>query len=126
MLSHSKYIKSAYSINDLKGNNDLDKIKKYLLKSMNIEITKFELWQFINSLRILRNKIVHENSTVQESDNEINNLKSFSSNRFNLELDYPSETVYNINLNNENFLSECLNNVGKFIRETMLSFNPNK
>ena len=122
--AHSSATGSIYSVNDLKGSSDLDKIKKYLLKSMNIEISKFIDWQFINSLRILRNKIVHENSTIQISDNDYRNLSSFSTNRFQLKSNNPNPTFYNIKFESKDFIEECLIIIEKFIKDVMFEYKP--
>ncbi|WP_133147495.1 hypothetical protein [Chryseobacterium aquaticum] len=122
--SHSSSTESIYSITDLKGHNDLDKIRRYMSKSMNIEIAKFPLWPFINSLRILRNKIVHENAMIQTKDNDFNNLSSFAENRFELKSQNPEPTFQNIKLYNRSFLDECIVNVEKFMREVMFAYKP--
>ncbi|AZA54041.1 hypothetical protein [Chryseobacterium sp. G0201] len=122
--SHSSSTESIYSIIDLKGSNDLDKIKKYMSKSMNIEIAKFSLWPFINSLRILRNKIVHEDATIQANDNDFNNLFAFAKNRFKLKSDNPKPIFYTIKLYDQIFLNECIKNVEDFMKEIMLTYKP--
>lgn len=122
--SHSSSTESIYSIIDLKGSNDLDKIKKYMSKSMNIEIAKFSLWPVINSLRILRNKIVHEDATIQANDNDFNNLFAFAKNRFKLKSDNPKPIFYTIKLYDQIFLNECIKNVEDFMKEIMLTYKP--
>jgi len=122
--SHSSATESTYSITDLKGNNDLDKIKRYMSKSMNIEIAKFPLWLFINSLRILRNKIVHENAMIQTQDSDFKNLSAFAKNKFKLQSHSPEPTFYHIKLYNRSFLDECIENIEKFMREIMFAYKP--
>lgn len=122
--ANSSATESTYSITDLKGHNDLDKIKRYLSKSMNIEIATFPLWPFINSLRILRNKIVHENAIIQTKDNDFKNLSTFAENRFELKSQNPESAFRNIKLSERNFLDECIVNVEKFMREVMFAYKP--
>ncbi|WP_367769163.1 hypothetical protein AB3G33_10650 [Flavobacterium sp. WC2421] len=122
--THSDSTKSIYTVNDLKGNSDLDKVKKYLTKSMKIEVGKFDLWPFINNLRILRNKIVHENSTIQINDGDLKAIKTFSNNKFLLESENPNSEFYNIVFNNQDFLDECLNKIESFIQEIMKDYRP--
>jgi hypothetical protein len=122
--AHSESTKSIYSVNDLKGNSDLDKIKKYLTKSMSIEVGKFTLWPFINNLRILRNKIVHENSTIQIIDSDLKSMRIFSKDKFLLKSLNPHPEFYNIIFDNREFLDECLNKTELFIQEIMKDYKP--
>jgi hypothetical protein len=122
--AHSQSTKSTYTVNDLKGNSDLEKIKKYLTKSMNLEVGKFSLWPFINNLRVVRNKIVHENSIIQITDGDLKSMRIFSKEKFLLKSENPNPEFYNIIFDNREFLDECLNKIESFIQEIMKEYKP--
>ena len=122
--AHYRSTKSIYAVNDLKGNSDLDKAKKYLTRSMGIEVGKYKLWTFINNLRVLRNKIVHEDSTIQNTDSDIKTLTTFSQNRFTLHSQNPTPEFYNITFNKQEFLIECLDNIEIFILDIIKDYKP--
>jgi hypothetical protein len=117
--AHQLLTNSTYGVDDLKGSSDLEKIKKYMTKSMNIEIGKSKLWPFINNFRILRNKIAHENSTIKTSDENFKNLEKFAKGNFNLQSNSPEPTFYRIYFNDRNFIDSCVNNVEIFMLEVM-------
>jgi|GEM_PF-1724007 len=121
---HAESTKSKYGVNDLKGYSDLDKIKKYLFNSMDIDLVKFEQWKFINNLRMVRNKIVHENSTVKITNCDYASIKTFSKDYFLLDSQSPNSEFYTITLHSSNFLDDCLNIVESFIQDVMKNYSP--
>jgi len=113
--SHAKVFKKEFNIDDLKGNNELDKAKKYLKKAANIDITtNQENWKFIDNIRKLRNKIVHQNSTITSNDNDYNAIFEFSKNKFILK----KMGLKNVEiiLNDKKFLENCLEQINIFFK----------
>jgi hypothetical protein len=121
-ISHSENTDSIYSVDDLKGNSDLEKVKKYLTKSMKIELGKMTIWPFINNLRLLRNKVVHNNSTIKIADNDLKAIKEFSLDNFSLESENPKPEFYNINFNNKEFINKCVNQVEIILLDVMKNY----
>jgi hypothetical protein len=63
--------KTKYSINDLKGNNDIEKAKQYLAKSCNVNFANLNPeWQFIIMVKRIRNKIVHHQGFVKKIERD--------------------------------------------------------
>lgn len=122
--SHAESTKSIYIVNDLKGYSDLDKIKKYLNNSMDIDLVKFDQWKFINNLRMVRNKIVHENSTIKITNGDYASIKAFSKNYFSLKSHNPNSEFYTIIFDNHNFLEDCLSMVESLIQDVMKNYSP--
>lgn len=113
--NHSIQFSKEYSIDDLKGKNDIDKAKKYLKRSANIDITSNQKqWRFLTNLRKLRNKIVHHKSILLEKDNDINALKELSVGNF--ELKSIENYGYEILLNDKKFILKCLEQIEKFLK----------
>lgn len=122
--SHAVSTKSIYVVNDLKGYSDLDKIKKYLINSMDIDLVKFDQWKFINNLRLIRNKIVHENSTIKITNGDYASIKTFSKNYFLLESQSTNSDFYTIIFNTQKFLDDCLHMVESLIQDIMKNYSP--
>jgi hypothetical protein len=58
-----------FKVDDIVGNSDLEKCKTYLKKISEIDFGKFnEEWLFIKNCKIIRNKIVHNDSKVHLDD----------------------------------------------------------
>lgn len=67
-----KLTENKFSINDLKGNAELEKSKIYLTKIFEINFKFLEPeWTFLNNMRKLRNQIVHKNGLFSQKDAEI-------------------------------------------------------
>ncbi len=115
---HAKTNNKEFTIDDLKGGTELEKAKKYLKKCANIDITTDSAnWQFIENIRKLRNKMVHQNSILETKDNDYNSLVTFSKGNFELKQLglHGSEII----LNDVNFIRKCLVEVQKFLKLTM-------
>lgn len=62
---HHSVEKTDFGIQDLKGNNDMDKAKIYLSKSAKIDFNKLNPeWQFIQEAKEIRNILVHHQSRI--------------------------------------------------------------
>jgi len=80
ICSHNEIVKKTkYSIDDLKGNNDIIKAKIFLEKSCNIDF--FELgkeWNFIINCKRIRNKFVHYQGLAKKNEKEWKILNDFN------------------------------------------------
>ncbi len=86
ICEHYEFEKQTkYSINDLKGTNDIEKAKQFLEKSCNVNFRNLDKeWQFILKIKRIRNKLVHSQGFVKKTEkdwkvfNDFNNkLKYF-------------------------------------------------
>ncbi|WP_370425264.1 hypothetical protein [Tenacibaculum dicentrarchi] len=86
ICEHYEFEKQTkYSINDLKGTNDIEKAKQFLEKSCNVNFRNLDKeWQFILKIKRIRNKLIHSQGFVKKTEkdwkvfNDFNNkLKYF-------------------------------------------------
>lgn len=110
--AHASINLKEYKVSDLKGHNDLDKIKKYLTNSAGIKVGDYKLWPFINDLRKLRNSIVHHDGLININDSDFNCIKKFSNGNFSVK---GHSTDYIIRLKQPEFMKLCIDNVGEFL-----------
>ena len=114
---HAINYKKEYSIDDLKG-TDLEKVKLYLKKSANKDLTKLEpQWKFINDLKKLRNRIVHDNSMISEKHNDYKSIKAFSKTNFTMK--DCGHGDYLIILDQKKFINQCFDEVQKFLEKVI-------
>lgn len=112
--NHAKQFSKEYTIDDLRGNNELDKAKKYLKRSANIDLTTNQnQWKYIDNYRKLRNKIVHHNSILFDRDNDFKALKDFSNENF--ELKQLGIHGFEIIIDKKNFLFNSLKEIEQFL-----------
>ncbi len=75
---HHKLNNTDYSINDLKGNSEIEKAKVYLTKSCKIHFDKLEPeWGLINKIKLIRNKLVHHQGIIEKSDKDWKPIVSY-------------------------------------------------
>lgn len=61
-----------FSMDDLKGNSDMEKGKLYLTRMYGINFRDLEPeWSYVNNMRKLRNQIIHHNGHFTIQDKEI-------------------------------------------------------
>ncbi len=120
----ARYKKTEYKVEDLKGNNDIDKIKTFLKKSAKINFSLLNPeWKFFDNVRQVRNLVVHHkgiiknNDIVNNNDRRFNNIKSFSKNNFALKKLKYSETRFEIAFDNPTFFKEILVNIEKLLEK---------
>lgn len=108
-LNHNK----EFGVDDLRGNGDFEKAKLFLTKSAKVDIKLLEPnWSFLNNLRVLRNCIVHNNSTVFDNEKrKYNCLSSFSKNRFEIWERDREISFFTILLTQEKFVDEIIENI---------------
>ncbi len=69
--NHSEFSNSKYKISDLAGMSDLEKCKKYLVKSCNVDFNYLNgEWEFIKTAYKVRNKVIHHSGTVTKKETE--------------------------------------------------------
>jgi len=114
----ASYKQTDYRVDDLKGNNDIDKVKKFLNQSAKVDFSILNPeWSFIDNFRQVRNLIVHHkgiiknNDTINNSDRKFNNIKSFSKGRFTLNEYASSKNRFEIVFDNPQFFKEIINNI---------------
>ncbi len=101
---------SPFSLRDLKGNSDFEKIEIVLKKVVKINFSEIENeWDFINHSRLIRNKFVHHKGVMHSSQNDFNKLTKFidaNENYFDKYLE--SDTYYHIKIK-EQFIYQLIN-----------------
>jgi len=72
ICEHYEFEKQTkYSINDLKGNNEIEKAKQYLEKTCNVNFDNLNSeWQFILKIKRIRNKLVHFQGFVKKTEKD--------------------------------------------------------
>ncbi|WP_458627114.1 DUF6617 family protein [Winogradskyella sp. PC D3.3] len=115
---YASYKKTDYKVEDLKGNNDIDKVKKFLKQSAKVDFSVLNPeWSFIDNFRQVRNLVVHHkgiiknNDTANNSDRKFNNIKNFSNGRFTLKPYVSSDNRFEIVFDNPEFFKEIIKNI---------------
>ena len=84
-LEHYKITETVFSINDLKGNSDIEKAKKYLTKTCSIKFSELNPeWNFMNDIRKIRNIIVHSQGEINQLHNDWKTIWNFINNNKSL------------------------------------------
>jgi hypothetical protein len=116
--------KTPYKVTDLSGQNDIDRIKKYLTKSVGVDFSKLTAdWSFLDNLRVVRNQVVHHNGIIRNNDvvkgtdKKFNKIKSFSKDRFTLEPYVSSSDRFQIVFDNPNFITSILKHIESLIQK---------
>ncbi|WP_431136827.1 hypothetical protein [Psychroserpens mesophilus] len=116
------YKNTDYYVSDLKGYNDIDKIKTFLKKSVKLDFSLLNPeWRFLDDLRQVRNLVVHHGNIIQNGDTKnnkdkrFNNIKKFSEKKFTLEKSKYSESTYEIIFDNPLFFNEICRNLENLI-----------
>lgn len=60
-----------------KGKSDFQKSQRFLMEEAKIELSNMKEWNFINSVRKIRNKLVHNQGIVCDSDNDFGEIEMF-------------------------------------------------
>lgn len=86
---YTKYFDLKIVVDDLNGNNYIDKSKRYLEKIINIDLDKLNhKWREITKYQRIRNKIVHNNGRFnpneKETINELSKMHGIEINGFGL------------------------------------------
>lgn len=76
-LIHFQNNKKDFSIEDLKGNSEIEKAKLYLKKSAKINISEIEQWDYLDTMRKIRNRFVHGQGDISQKHNDWNKIYNF-------------------------------------------------
>lgn len=80
-LAH-KVLTLKIEAKELNG-NDIDRYYKYLDKIVGLDVKKINhIWEELNSYRLIRNDIVHENSDVHQSKNKEQLIRIINANKY--------------------------------------------
>lgn len=113
-----KYSKE-YSVHDLRGNNDLDKVAMYMKNSAGIDIKQLSQWQFVNSFKQLRNILVHREGRIVDQ-NTYNKIKGFAKDNFEIQQEL-GEFEYKIILSNREFVEYCIEEIHAFLQQVVIA-----
>jgi len=116
---HKKRNHKEYSVKDLNGNSDLDKVAKYIKYSAGIDIKALPHWRFIDNLRKLRNNIVHKEGRIVDKDS-YNGIKEFAVGNFELTKGI-DEYEYQIILSKRDFIDYCIDEVSRFLHGILIA-----
>src|SRR5690606_34684002 len=81
---HHRRFEKAFSIRDIRGQSDWEKIKLYLNRNNIVNLAHLDDYGFLNDIRKLRNKIVHNNSTIKKTDPDYRSIEKLSEKNFNM------------------------------------------
>jgi hypothetical protein len=121
---------SLFDIDDLKGSSNFEKFKLFIKRTRIISLDELrpEI-DFIDNLRLIRNKITHHNNAIKTSDNDFKKIDAFKRSNFELKSlgksfkfendNYIETEVENfmIKLNDVNFLNTIFSNVDTFFKK---------
>lgn len=116
--------KTKYSVNDLNGNNDIEKAKKYLTKSCNVNFEKLNPeWQFILMVKRIRNKLVHHQGFVKKVEKDWELFNEFNRKKEFLEFVPKGEFVESprIIIRSRLLIDELLKNTKRFFKKLLES-----
>lgn len=115
---------TKYKVSDLSGQNDIDRIKKYLNKTVNINTGDLNPeWIFIDNLREVRNQVVHHNGIIKNNDTKkhldkkFNKIKAFSVGNFSLKPYGSSEDRFQMIFDNHKFMHIILKNIESLLEK---------
>jgi hypothetical protein len=97
---YSEYYNLKIKIDDLSGNNYINKSKQYLEKVINLDLKNLNnIWREITKYQKIRNKIVHNNARFNPSEketiNELSKLNGIDINGFGLINITDKEFIFN-------------------------------
>ncbi len=119
---YGNYKNQKFTVDDLKGSNDLEKCKDYLTTITEIDFKQYSAeWGFIKQCKLLRNKIVHHYSVIKRTDK---NLITFAKNTDSIEfLNYEKSHYDNIEflIVNNKLIDELLITSEVFFRKLLES-----
>ncbi len=112
----SEFSNEIYKVKELKGNNDIDRVKMYLTKSMRIKNAfKSSEWKFVENYREVRNKLVHNNGYI--SKDEFIKFEKMDVVRNGLvKVGNYKDKEYWISINGSDFLLKASNNIYKLLQ----------
>ncbi|MFS4418767.1 hypothetical protein [Maribacter sp. 2307ULW6-5] len=121
---------TRYSINDLKGNNDIEKSRQYLTKSCNVNFDNLNPeWQFILMVKRIRNKLVHHQGFVKKVEKDWGLFNDFNRKKEFFDFSTKGELVESPKLiiRNRSLNDELLNKTERFFKKLLekeLKYSP--
>lgn len=128
---HFQQNKSIFSIEDLKGNSDIEKAKLYLKKAGNIDFNDLEPeWSYLDIMRKIRNRFVHSQGEINQKHPDWNKIYNFINSNKNLlgfrnseeyleksEFNnlFDSDSIFLLNIQNDEFNNKMILAVKKFL-----------
>ncbi len=138
-LHHHIENKTDFSINDLSGRSDLEKAKKYLTKSCSVNFENLNPeWNFLNTIRKIRNSIVHHKGEIKKTDKDWNSIFNFVKNNkdkigFSEHIEYMNkedyaEFIYNhqtfhLEVGRRQLNNELVNQICSFLHKLKTELN---
>lgn len=113
----TKFSNEIYKVKDLKAQNDIDRVKIYLTKSMGIK-NAFETstWKFVENYREVRNKLVHHDGYI--SKDEFAKFKKMDVVKNGLvKVGNYKDGEYWVALNGTDFLIQASNNIYNLLQK---------
>jgi hypothetical protein len=103
-------------LENIKGDGDLDKIKKYYRNYINQDISSnITRWHFILNFKLLRNKIMHSQGKFTDL-NTYNKLATHASKNTYSLIKENTSSYYRIEIT-DNFTVYCIDEVSEFLKE---------
>lgn len=98
-----------FRVDDLKGHDDLEKCKIYLKTTVGLNFINFEKeWNYIKLCKLLRNKIVHNDSTIKRTDNNLINFSKKSESIEFLNYEYTDDLQIEFIIVNKKLIDKLL------------------
>lgn len=112
------YKETNFCVDDLKGVNDIDKIKTFLKKSVKLDFSLLNPeWKFLDDFRQVRNIVVHHKNIIRNgdvrnnTDKRFNNIVSFSKGHFSIKPYSLSDNWFEIVFDEPQFFIKIIDNI---------------
>ena len=134
ICNHIQDIKKLpFSVKDLQGQGDIEKVKKYLEKTCNLDLKVLNPeWDFINKLRLVRNTIVHSKGEFELSKDKDNTIAQFVKQHSSLTVKHNLENfeeniddTYEIKIIDEKLNHEFVENITTFFDKLLKNIENN-
>jgi len=136
---HFKHSKIDFSMEDLKGNSEIEKAKLYLRKAGKIDFLEMSPeWEYLNIMRKIRNRFVHSQGEINQSHGDWKTIYAFIHSNKNLLgfrnsaeylEEYKFKELYNLNsifmldIQDPEFNSQMILQVKKFLEKLIKKLN---
>ena len=113
------------SFEEERGNGEFEKAKIYLKNNVGIDITKLENYQFVFSIKKVRDCIVHKKSHVRTYDSKFATIKQFHKGNFEFLPLAEGADLYGIKLDRREFIETSISKVEVFLID-LINAVPNR
>ncbi|WP_366186330.1 hypothetical protein [Flavobacterium ovatum] len=140
--THSKINQKEFSIENLKGNSEIEKAKFYLKKAVNLNLNEIEPeWNYLDTMRKIRNRIVHGDGEINQKHRDWDRIYNFINLNKNLlgfrnsaeylekkefELLYDYNSFFKLDIQNHDFNQQMILNLKQFFNKLILSLLNNE